>query len=75
MKTTIGIVIIVLLVSGCEESTIHNPSATTRSFYMGMTPHPHDYTQEGVEEAYKILEKHTDMIAHHFDDGIPWPEA
>lgn len=83
MKKVTGIIILlgVFLVSGCEEEspyhyeTDYSPPAESRSFYMGMTPHPHDYTQEGVDEAYKILSNHTDIIAHHFDDGIPWPEA
>ena len=70
----------IVLVCCCEEEplsydTDYKPPVTTRSFYMGMTPHPHDYTLEGVDEAYNILRNHTDIVAHHFDDGIPWPEA
>jgi hypothetical protein len=47
----------------------------TRTFYMGVTPWPHAYTLEAINEVYENIENHTDMIAHHFDDGVPWPEA
>lgn len=46
-----------------------------RPFYMGMTPNPYEYTPEAKEETYRILDEHTDIIVHHFDSGIPWPEA
>jgi hypothetical protein len=83
MKVTriVSCVFIIIVISGCEEPPQHiqeigyTPPVETRSFYMGMTPHPHDYTAEGVKEAYKILDRHTDIICHHFDEGIPWPEA
>ncbi|MFQ6089714.1 MAG: hypothetical protein ACE5K0_12555, partial [Candidatus Methanofastidiosia archaeon] len=54
---------------------IHLALPESRSFYMGMTPWPYDFTPEAVEETYKIVNEHTDLIAHHFDDGVPWPEA
>ncbi len=51
------------------------PPQGTRSFYMALTPFPFDFTQEGVDEAYRIINESTDMICHHFDDGLPWEEA
>ena len=48
---------------------------TTRTFYMGLTPFPYDITQEAIENTYTFLSQHTDIIAHHFDSGVPWPEA
>jgi len=42
---------------------------------MGMTPWPYDLTEEAVEETYRMLRKHTDLIVHHFDEGVPWQEA
>jgi len=47
----------------------------TRTFYMGLTPLPYDITQEAVDYTYKFLSEHTDLVAHHFDSGVPWPEA
>jgi hypothetical protein len=49
--------------------------AKNRSFYMGFTPWPYDFTPKGKEAAYNIIDKHADMIAHYIDTGIPWPEA
>jgi hypothetical protein len=49
--------------------------AKSRSFYMGFTPWPYDFTPKGKEAAYNIIDKHADMIAHYIDTGIPWPEA
>lgn len=49
-----------------------------RSFRMGFTPFPPDLPDaEGqpVVELYARLGENGDLIAHHFDDGIPWPEA
>jgi hypothetical protein len=78
------LILSVLLVAGCDkgeeaaqeqEITVSIELPDSRSFYMGMTPNPHEYTPEGMEEAYRILDEHTDIIVHHFDSGIPWPEA
>ncbi len=46
-----------------------------RCFDMAMTPWPYDFTPQGIQETYEILDQHTDMVAHHFDGGVPWPEA
>ena len=48
---------------------------SSRTFYMGFTPFPYDITNEAVEYTYQFLSEHTDIIAHHFDSGVPWPEA
>jgi hypothetical protein len=47
----------------------------TRTFYMGLTPFPYNITQEAVDNTYQFLSEHTDIIGHHFDSGVPWPEA
>ncbi|MCP4204579.1 MAG: hypothetical protein GY769_21940 [bacterium] len=47
----------------------------TRPFYMGFTPFPYDVTTEAVEWTYERVLEHGDLIAHHLDTGVPWPEA
>jgi hypothetical protein len=42
---------------------------------MGVTPWPHDFTAEGIDQAYAFIADSTDLNVHHFDEGIPWPEA
>lgn len=79
------IIIVIVLITACGEqdqpptvgiqASSYSPSGTTRSFYMSMTPHPYDYVLEAMNETYKFVNTHTDMICHHFDNGIPWPEA
>lgn len=46
-----------------------------RPFYLGMTPFPPSFDEKGVDAAYAALAKHTDLVSHHLDDGVPWPEA
>ena len=47
----------------------------TREFHMGFTPWPYAPTLAAVEETYDKLHEHSDMIAFHLDEGVPWPEA
>jgi hypothetical protein len=56
----------------CRKDQLQGP---TRSFYMGTTPWPPDFTKRGYDLAYDFIEKDCDLISHHFDDGVPWEEA
>ncbi len=47
----------------------------SRTFFMSVTPWPYDFTSQGINDAYAFIDKYTDFNVHHFDDGIPWPEA
>ena len=47
----------------------------TRSFYMGVTPWPADFTETEVNQAYNFINNHCDIVSHHFDEGIPYEEA
>ncbi len=47
----------------------------TRSFYMGVTPWPADFTVDEVNNSYEFINNHCDIVSHHFDDGIPYEEA
>jgi hypothetical protein len=42
---------------------------------MGVTPWPYDFTAAAQQYTYETIGAHTDLVAHHFDEGIPWPEA
>jgi hypothetical protein len=46
-----------------------------RGFAMGFTPFPWDMTLEAVRGTDEFIAKEGDLIAHHFDDGVPWTEA
>lgn len=47
----------------------------TRPFYMGFTPFPYAISFEAIDYTYNTLLAESDLIAHHFDSGVPWVEA
>ena len=50
-------------------------AAETRWFRMGFTPFNYDASEEAQQTVYGLINARQDLIAHHLDDGIPWPEA
>lgn len=83
-KRIISLIIIAMIAAGVlvhfmgkkvsdEEFEISLPE--TRSFYLGFTPFPYDISLQAVEKTYEIVGEHGDLITHHFDTGVPWPEA
>ena len=47
----------------------------SRSFYLGFTYQPHDWSQTAFDETYDFIGRNSDLIFHYLDDGVPWPEA
>ena len=43
--------------------------------YMGFSPWPSDLTTEALDRTYDFIEQNGNLIAHHFDAGLPWEEA
>ena len=48
---------------------------TERSFDLGFTYQPYDWSEQAFEDTYNFIEQNGDLIFHYFDDGVPWPEA
>ncbi|MBN1497398.1 MAG: hypothetical protein JXA07_11550 [Spirochaetes bacterium] len=49
---------------------------SSRCYYMGLTPFPYDISgMDKIEYVYDKIEADADLIAHHFDNGIPWDQA
>jgi hypothetical protein len=46
-----------------------------RPFRLGFTPFPYDISFEAVDFSYAAIAQDADIIMHHFDNGVPWPEA
>lgn len=63
--------LIVLSFFSCTKKKEPEP----RSFYMGVTPWPADFTAVEQERAYHFINTECDLVSHHFDDGIPYKEA
>ncbi|MBL7702670.1 MAG: hypothetical protein JNM14_10480 [Ferruginibacter sp.] len=62
-----------LFMAGCKK---HDTlPVATRTFYMGVTPWPADFTVAEVDTAYRFINEHCDIVSHHFDDGIPYEEV
>lgn len=57
--------------AGCDKE-LNTP---TRSFYMGFTPLPYALSAEAVSFTYGKIATSSDIINHHFDNGVPWIEA
>ncbi|MCP4766468.1 MAG: glycoside hydrolase family 97 protein [Gammaproteobacteria bacterium] len=54
---------------------------TSRPFYLGQTSFAHDQTPDQplddavLDELYAVIASDADMVAHHFDLGVPWNDA
>jgi hypothetical protein len=75
MKNSFPILLIsslILISIACRKK---KETAETRSFYMGVTPWPADFTEQEVNNSYDFINNHCDIVSHHFDDGIPYEEA
>ncbi len=66
---------LILILSCSKENSTNPPFTEKRNFYMGFTPFPYDISSEAVDYVYDKLETDADIIAHHFDDGVPWIES
>lgn len=54
------------------------PCDARREFRLGFAPFPPDLPDSNIQaliDTYDRIDEHGDIIAHHFDDGIPWPES
>ncbi len=52
------------------------PSApVSHTIALGFTPWPADLTAAGADRTYAFIHDHANLMAHHFDGGVPWDEA
>ena len=86
IKTMVlGITVVAILILGFSlfksDSSISNTKHTelnlppSRSFRMGFTYQPYDWSEEAFATTFNLIGKHGDLIAHYFDNGVPWVEA
>lgn len=66
--------IFLLLVIGVGTVRAQDQDAT-RAFYMGFTPLPYEISLDAILYTYDRIAEDADLIVHHFDNGVPWPEA
>lgn len=53
----------------------NNQTTESRSHYLGFTPWLYEATLDAQTDIYNFIGSHGDLIAHHLDGGVPWPEA
>ena len=66
---------LLVLVAPLELLAASRADLKERSFHLGFTPFAYDLTLEAVETTYRLTGANSDIVAHHFDGGVPWPEA
>ena len=57
-----------------QDSSAAAAAKQSRSFRMGFTAFPHDFSMEAVEQTRQFVRNNGDLIAHHIE-GVPWAEA
>lgn len=73
MKNSYRILALLFFFVACTSDVGDNNNK--RSFLMGFTPWPYDATVEAVEWTYDAINENGDIISHHMEEGVPWPEA
>lgn len=66
-SVTLLVVLVAPILSPAEEGG-------KRTFLMGFTGFPHDFSLQAVTEARQFVRENADIIAHHIE-GVPWAEA
>lgn len=70
------VAILFFLLAGLQwQCSKSKTTENTRSFYMGVTPWPADFTDDELNKSYQFINGHCDIVSHHFDEGIPYEEA
>ncbi len=73
MKKTFLFSFLFFIAMACKKKQM--PVADTRTFFMGTTSWPADFTINEVDSAYQFIKDKCDIVSHHFDEGIPYEEA
>src|SRR5690242_15681753 len=81
-----GVLLVLMFTTSCDSAPneaipepglpIVNPPVTgeTRAFNLGFTPWPYAATQEANDWTYAKTEENSDIVSHHLEEGVPWPE-
>ena len=70
-----NIILYLIVVLSCLACDDEKEPTQQRHFYMGVTPFPYEVSEAAVNYTYQKINENTDIINHHFDNGVPWVEA
>lgn len=77
-KIVILILLLVVLFSGCSDNEVvedSNHFINEDSLKIGFTDFPYAKTSEAYQETFLTILNDGNLVAMHFDDGIPWEQA
>lgn len=66
---------LLLMCAACGDGDPNPEPAATRSFWLGFSPWPWDATQPAVDWTWNTVRAEGDLVSHHLEEGVPWPEA
>ena len=69
MRKTAWVAVLALAAAGLARAE------ESRPFAMGFNPWPYDATVEAIDWTYKAINEKGDVVSHHIEEGVPWPEA
>ncbi len=78
MKKILIYLLISFLFISCAKEEASDPiasSSKTRSFYLGFTPWLYAATTASERTTYNYINNQGDLVAHHFQQGIPFDDA
>ncbi|MBP2030694.1 hypothetical protein J2755_001642 [Methanohalophilus levihalophilus] len=78
MKKIVLLIMLALLFSGCtgdEAAEDGENIVNDDSLGLGFTDFPYAGTSEGYQDTFLTIINDGNMVAMHFDDGIPWEQA
>lgn len=78
MRLIVSLVCLVAVSVTSYTSAEDKAVATTRSersFLMGFTPFPWDFSYNALKDTYRGVTESGDIICHQLDGGVPWREA
>jgi hypothetical protein len=61
--------------TSAAEPAVTTDTGPARSFALGFTHFPHAVSTDALLDAYEVIGRDGDLVAQHFDGGVPWPEA
>ncbi len=73
ITTALAVAAASLLMLSC--SSVTGPGGPTRTYAMGFTPYPYALTEEAYIDTWTVIATDGDMVALHYDGGVPWEEA
>lgn len=77
IKQIAAIFLLILMVFACskDKETQEVEESDERSFFMGFTAFPYDYSLNALNETYQNVLADGDIFLSHLDFGVPWDEA